>query len=616
MKGIVRIAAAVPRVSPGLPQKNAEYIKDILHELAECKPDIVLFPALCISGASCGTLFKNRALLDSCETAVEEIRRFTAQSDCVVVVGLPESYDGRIYSVCSVIYRGEEIVPRSGERHPLRPLADASTEPSKGGLLPASDAVLNFDDFSIRIIPGDPADLPVIAGEEGLGADIILCPCAMPSAAGTFARRRNGAQMASMNYACAVATCGCGFGEATSPYIYRGFAGVCECGQVLRFSAQSGTGPMFEVCDVDIDIIHSQRAKQPPLRLDCPMTSIRKALHDRTELLREVPQNPFLPGGEKETEQTVAEIFELQVASLMGRIQNSGISKLVVGLSGGLDSTLAVLVCRTALERLGLPSTNCLGVLMPGFGTTQRTRNNAQALIDGLGLTGKTISIEASVLQHFEDIGHRADLKDITFENAQSRERSQILFDIANLENALVIGTGDLSEDALGWCTFGGDHLATFNLNTCLPKSLVRVLLRYLAQQTAFSGVSGVLYDILDTPVSPELLPPDEAGNQLQKTESILGPYALHDFFFYYFVEYNLAPTKILEYATLAFREQYKRDYIKATLVVFIRRFFSGQFKRNCSPDSAMLLTPCLSPEYFTMPSDASSDFMIEELTH
>ncbi len=610
MEGIIRIATAVPKVSVGRPDKNADYIIDIISSLKKHSPDIILFPALCLSGASCGTLFKNRALLQGCENALDRIKEATKASDSIVIVGLPESYDGRIYSVCAVIYHGNEIAPRAGERHPLPPLSDAANAPLRNGLMPSSDAMLNFDGCAVRIIPGDPANLPVIAGEEGLGADVILCPCAHPTVAGSILSRESGCGLASKIYSCAVATCGCGFGEATSPYLYKGFTGIYECGQKLNFTAQNGTNEVISVFDADIDIIRSQRAKQPPLQLDCPITEIDKKIMPKGNLLRNIRPYPFLPSDLSE----VREIFDLQVSSLMGRISNSGIEKLVIGVSGGVDTTVALLACYKALKSLGLPSSNCIAVNMPGFGTTNRTRNNALSLIGGLNATHKEISIEASVLQHFEDIGHSAELKDLTFENAQARERSQILFDIANIENALVVGAGDLSEDALGWCTFGGDHLATFNINTSIPKTLVSEILRGLSRDGDFANLKPVLDDILNTPVSPELLPPDEAGNQLQETESILGPYKLHDFFLYYFIEYNLAPTKIFEYAKAAFKDEYDANYIKATLVVFIRRFFAGQFKRNCSPDSAMILTPCLSPEYFTMPSDASSEYLIDEL--
>ncbi len=610
MQGIVRIATAVPKVAVGRPDKNADYIIDIISQLENDSPDIILFPALCLSGASCGTLFKNRALLSGCETALERIKKATEKSNSIIIVGLPESYDGRIYSVCAAIYHGKEIAPRAGERHPLPPLSDAANQPLRNGLMPSSDAMLNFDGCAVRIIPGDPADLPVIAGEEGLGADIILCPCAHPTVAGSVSRRQSGCQLASKIYSCSVATCGCGFGEATSPYLYKGFTGIYECGEKLNFSVQEGTLSVVSVKDTDIDIIRSQRAKQPPLQLDCPITDVDKSILNRKEILREISPYPFLPSDKH----AVREIFQLQVASLMGRISNSGIAKLVIGVSGGIDTTVALMVCYSALKQLGLPASNCIAVNMPGFGTTARTRGNALSLIKDLNVTHKEISIEACVLQHFDDIGHSAELKDLTFENAQARERSQILFDIANIENALVVGAGDLSEDALGWCTFGGDHLATFNVNTCIPKTLVKEILRELAADAEFASLSSVLNDILDTPVSPELLPPDESGRQLQETESILGPYKLHDFFLYYFIEYNLAPTKIFEYAKAAFKDEYDANYIKATLVVFIRRFFAGQFKRNCSPDSAIILTPSLSPEYFTMPSDASSEYLIDEL--
>ena len=615
MNGIVRIASVVPRVSPGNPKQNALFAKNMIEELDNLNPDIILFPALSLSGASCGTLFGNRAILDGCKKSLNVLLELSNQIDSLIVVGLPDSYNGRTYSTCAVIHKGKEIVSRVGEYTPLPPLCGASKDPLQIDRVPSCDAIINMGEFSIRITPCDPTDLPIIAGEKGLGADIILAPCAMPAITGITARRQEAARITSELYSCAVATCGCGYGESTSPYLYKGFAGIFECGQALYFSAQEDTNPLMAISDIDIDILRAGRKKQKPVFLDCPFVHLDKELQNRTKILRDVRTNPYLPIDFKDALNFTSETFELQVSSLMGRMSNTNIQKILVGVSGGLDSALALLVCCETLDKLSIPRQNCIGVSMPGFGTTDRTYYNSLAIMEGLGVSIREVPIKASVIHHFEDIGHRPELRDITYENAQARERAQILFDIANMDGAMVVGTGDLSEAALGWCTFGGDHLATYNVNICLTKTLVRTIMKHLSETAKYQCVSEILTDILDTPVSPELLPLDEYGETPQKTESILGPYELHDFFLFYFVQYDLAPSKILQYASIAFGEQYSTEYIKATLTIFIRRFFSGQFKRNCSPDSAIILTPCLANEYFTMPSDANSDALIDELT-
>lgn len=358
--------------------------------------------------------------------------------------------------------------------------------------------------------------------------------------------------------------------------------------------------------DLDADIILSQ--KRPSLLQTEPLG--KHILNKKAGLLRDVRQNPYLPADCRKQIPVIEELFDLQVRALAGRMQNTGIQKTVIGCSGGLDSTLALLVASCAMRRLGLPQGNIIAITMPGFGTTDRTYQNALKLIDGIGAEKREISIADSILQHFSDIGQNSEKHDITYENAQARERTQILFDVANMEGALVIYTGDLSEAALGWCTFGGDQFANFNVNVCVTKTMARLAVEYLSGSAQFVDVSDILKDILLTPISPELLP-DSGG---QHTEEILGDYILHDFYLYYFTRYNMPPSKLYEYACRAFGGDYTPAEINRTLTMFIKRFFAGQFKRSSAPETAAISPVCLAPSCFTFPSDASSEFLLQEL--
>ena len=323
-------------------------------------------------------------------------------------------------------------------------------------------------------------------------------------------------------------------------------------------------------------------------------------------------EDPFLPENSADADRYLDDLFRLQVQKSGGPCDQHPACRLVLGVSGGLDSTLALLVCHQALAELELPADHLIAVTMPGFGTTDRTYYNALSLISSLGAQNRDISIKASVLQHFEDIGHDPSVRDVTYENAQARERTQILFDIANGCRGLVVGTGDMSEDALGWCTFGGDHLASYNVNVCLTKTMIRKMVTYLCPRYE-EQISSVLHDIVDTPVSPELLPPDESGKIQQKTEDILGSYRLHDFLLYYLLRYNFPPRKLYYYACLAFSEEFSASYILDKLKVFLNRFFSGQFKRSCSPDSADITPVCLSQ--YPIPSDCSAQALLADLS-
>lgn len=475
-----------------------------------------------------------------------------------------------------------------------------------GGRLLPIDTLFQCGDLTFSVLAGDPTALPrrmhLLAGS---GCDLVLAPGCQPATAGSLARGRAAARQVSADYGVAVAVANGGPGEPSSPHYYQGWCGVWECGAEGCFALSDG-GNATALCDIDSDIIRSHKVVSATAQ-PCFTT----ATAYKEGLLRRVPRHPFQEGREGDD---LLEIFTLQAGSLAARLDNTGLRKLIIGVSGGLDSTLALLVAARALEQSCLPPCNLIAVTMPGFGTTGRTYGNALALIDLLGADRREISIKDACLQHYRDIGLPPDDRGSAYENAQARERTQILMDLGNRENALMVGTGDLSEEALGWCTYGGDHLAGYNVNVCLTKGLVREVCTILAAREVFAGTGAVLADILDTPVSPELLPASPDGEISQRSEEILGPYELHDFFLYYLIRYGMRPTKIYHYACIAFAGSYRPDYIKNRLVFFLRRFCAAQFKRSCEPDSAAILLPNLGRGGFSFPSDMGVSAMIRQL--
>ena len=422
-------------------------------------------------------------------------------------------------------------------------------------------------------------------------------------------------QALSESFGIAIAFVRGGQGDTSHPVAFQGHAAICECGEMLaEYTGESfgqHTFALESFCfarDLDCDILRASQRFANDRDADVQL----KEREGKKGLLRSISRDPFLPVEEKQMQEYLHTLFTLQVQSLVSRAANTGLHHLVLGVSGGLDSTLALLVCHEALKELDLPEKNLIAITMPGFGTSDRTYYNALSLISALGAQNRDISIKASVLQHFEDISHDPSVRDVTYENAQARERTQILLDVANSCRGIVVGTGDMSEDALGWCTFGGDHLANYNVNVCLTKTMIRKMVTYLCGQFD-EKVGNILRDIVDTPVSPELLPPDESGKIQQKTEDILGSYALHDFFLYYLLRCNFSPRKLYYYACLAFSGEFSANYILEKLKVFLNRFCAGQFKRSCTPDSAKLTDVNLGE--YPIPSDCSPQALLADLS-
>lgn len=608
MNSLIRVCCISNRMRSMRPDTCLNHALRAIEEARESAPDVLLLPSFALISAGCGSLFENILMLDSAKTALDELCFATADLHCYVVAGLVVDDWGKPAPVCAVLYRGAVV-----------------------GLVPADKGVcMRFDGiYSDKVLPAGTVfgmgncrftvlscapDKLMLHTAEILrtGCDLVLCPSCAPIYAGYVSDVRRVARFVSKSLGCAVALCNGGTGDTSSPYLFGGFAGIYECGEEIRFTSHKNadihTNGDMVLADIDIDIIGSQKTGgvyNRPYRCE-------EVADSKSGILRRISQNPFMNCPNRDA--YIADLFALQVSSLMSRMVNSGISDVVLGVSGGLDSTLALLVAVRATDCLGLPRSNIHTVTMPGFGTSDRTHQNAQGLMTGLGCDTREISIQMSCHQHFVDIGHDPLTHDVTYENAQARERTQILFDLANMLGALVLGTGDLSEEALGWCTFGGDHLAGYNVNVCLTKNMIRAAVKYVAEsdQLGSLDVCGILTDILDTPVSPELLPAVD-GNITQKTEDILGKYDLHDFFTYYLVKYGFRPTKLFRYACVAFGPQLGPVEIREKLLLFIKRFFGSQFKRTCAPDAASITEVNLLGAQFQMPSDASCKAFLEE---
>jgi NAD+ synthase (glutamine-hydrolysing) len=588
MDTFVRVSLAAFPVRNTRPLSCIPSAMDVIRQAAALHSDLTVLPACALGGASGGSLLQNRTVVNDAREALRRIQRDTADIDSYLLIGYPDQDSGSYV----VLYRGQ-ILAQCTRPDPLKP-----------------PPIFLCGQLPFAVMPNDPSKL-VQFGACALqaGAKLLVVPSAQPVRAGSVTEIRKIAESFTRSGQCAVCVINGGIGETSSPSIFMGVGGIYECGRELCFdTVRSAEGrQMLCTADLDGDILGAGRA--------APVSPVfNTEPHLKSRLLRTVEKNPFLPADYADAEEYLEELFYLQADALSSRMKNTGIQKLVVGASGGVDSTLALLVCAKSLDALGLPRNNMIGITMPGFGTSGRTYSNSLAIIDGVGAELREVSIKEAVLQHFSDIGQDPAVHDVTYENAQARARTHILLDLANRENALVVGTGDLSEVALGWCTFGGDHLASFNVNASVTKTVARAILRMQAASRDFKGIGHALLDVLDTPVSPELLPPSAGGEIRQCTEEILGPYELHEFFLYYFVRYGMPPSKILRYACAAFDGDYKPEEIRRTLQIFIRRFFSGQFKRNCSPEGPALTDVSLSPACFWMPADLSAKAMLEEL--
>ena len=638
--GFIKVAAAVPAVKVADVEYNIQQIESLIVQGEGRGVEVIVFPELCITGYSCQDLFKEQLLLDRAENAVIALLDFTRKLDIISIVGLPIVINGLLYN-CAVVIQGGQLLgiiaktylPNYAEFYEKRWFASAQDlNPSSfyfaGGMVSVSADPKLFVTadgvkFGVEICEDVWAPIPPSNNLALAGADIIFNLSASDELIGKHAYLKGLLAQQSARTISAYVYASCGFGESTQDVVYGGNAMIFENGRLLAEGERFSFQPQTQMCQVDVERLRAERRENTTFvnaqRHAHAQDILCKPVAQRDfELERLVDPHPFIPK-EENMHDACEEILSIQVAGLGKRLFHINANKVVVGISGGLDSTLALLVTVKTFDKLGLDRKGIIGITMPGFGTTDRTYNNAIKLMEALGVTVREISIAKAVTQHFEDIGHNAKVHDVTYENSQARERTQILMDVANQENAIVIGTGDLSELALGWATYNGDHMSMYGVNAGVPKTLIRYLVSYVAgelRQTGMAGakVADILIDVIDTPISPELTPADEQGNIKQKTEDLVGPYELHDFFIYYFLRYGFSPRKIFLLAQRAFGDTYSDEVIKKWLTTFCRRFFNQQFKRSCLPDGPKVGSVSLSPRGdWRMPSDASSALWLKE---
>ncbi len=630
--GFIRAAALLPRVKVADPGYNKERICELIRQAAEQGVKIMVFPELCITGYTCGDLFYQELLLREAKKALFEIAEMTRDLDAVVFVGLPVEHQAKLYNVAAALCGGKILglvpkthIPTYNEFYERRHFAKGMETPVEVRLdethvVPMGTRLL----FSCRQMPGlvmgaeicedlwapDPPSI----GHAMAGATVIVNLSASDETTGKDVYRKNLVSGQSARLICGYVYCSAGDGESTQDVVYSGHNLIAENGTVLAESARFVNESI--VTELDIQRLCEERRRMSTYgSTQIPYCRVEFDLKEtQTELSRFVDPAPFVPGKKEDRDKRCEEIFMIQAMGLKKRLEHTGSRTAVVGISGGLDSTLALLVTVKAFDLLGMDHKGIVAVTMPGFGTTDRTYENAVSLIRSLGADFREVGIAEAVRIHFRDIGQDENVHDVTYENGQARERTQILMDIANRLGGMVIGTGDMSELALGWATYNGDHMSMYGVNASVPKTLVRHLVRWYADTCEDAELERVLLDVLDTPVSPELLPPED-GKISQKTEDIVGPYELHDFYLYYVLRFGCTPKKIYRLARYAFAGAYSDETIKKWLETFYRRFFSQQFKRSCLPDGPKVGTVAVSPRGdLRMPSDACARIWLEEL--
>lgn len=657
--GYVKVASAIPSVRVGDVAYNVEQIENLVIQAEGKGVEVIVFPELSLTGYTCQDLFRQQLLLDRVEQGVMRLMDFTRKLDIIAIVGAPVPVGNLLLNCAVVIQKGHVLgmvpkfyLPNYSEFYEKRWFASAQDlrdmELRYAGnvvnmtadvqLFRTADGVL----FGIEICedvwaPAPPSNKLALAG-----ADIVFNLSASDELIGKHDYLKSLLSQQSARTMTGYVYSSCGFGESTQDVVYGGNAMIYENGKLLAEAARFSLEPQMMTTQIDVEKLRSERRgnstyvnaqrnvkfslldKQFAIRI---IDAFPKEMEREFNLERTISPHPFIPAME-DMEISCEEIFNIQVMGLVKRLVHTHAETAVIGISGGLDSTLALLVCVKAFDRLKRSRKGIVGVTMPGFGTTGRTYNNAMELMRSLGITVKEVSIVDAVTQHFEDINHDISVHDVTYENSQARERTQVLMDMANKLNGMVVGTGDLSELALGWATYNGDHMSMYGVNASVPKTLIRYLVNYVAQREVDDQSAQTLQDIIDTPISPELIPADEKGNIQQKTEDLVGPYELHDFFLYYFLRFGFSPKKIFMLAKNAFIENkskrvklgpndpetYDEETIKKWLRVFVRRFFSQQFKRSCLPDGPKVGSVSLSPRGdWRMPSDAMAAMWMQD---
>lgn len=630
--GFITVATATPQVAVADCEANTQAILACINEMAAAHAKVMVLPELCITGYTCSDLFWQTKLLDEAEAALSVIAEESRQVDALIAVGMPLRVAGKLLNVAAILCRGKVLgfvpkvnLPAYNEfyetRHFTSGSADMGMVQFGGEEIPVGTNLLfsceNVVDLCVAAeicedlwVPNPPSVQHALAG-----ASVICNLSASDEMVGKGSYRRDLVAGQSARLVCAYLYATAGEGESTTDLVFGGQNLIAENGTVLAESATFENE--INVATIDVQRLASERRRMStfPAAESKEYREISFALaEEETKLARFFDADPFVPSNADQLSDRCEEILNIQALGLKKRLAHTHAKSAVVGISGGLDSTLALLVTARAFDMLGLPRKGIVAVTMPGFGTTDRTYNNAVAMIKSLGATFKEVPIAKAVMQHFADIDHDASIHDVTYENSQARERTQILMDIANQANGFVIGTGDLSELALGWATYNGDHMSMYAVNASVPKTLVRHLVRHYADTSADEVLAGVLYDVLDTPVSPELLPPED-GAISQKTEDLVGPYELHDFFLYQMLRMCFPPAKIYRVAKEAFAGRYSNETILKWLRTFYWRFFSQQFKRSCLPDGPKVGSVAVSPRGdLRMPSDACVSAWIKEV--
>lgn len=639
--GFMKVASGVPMTKVADCGYNIQQIENLIAQAEGKNAEVICLPELCITGYSCQDLFAQQALLDEAENGLLMLLDFSRTLDVISIVGLPVAVGGLLLNCAAVIHKGtllglvaKTFLPNYKEFYEKRWFASAQdlsdTEiriagnsvivTSRPKLFRTCNGIL----FGVEICEDVWAPTPPSNTLALAGADVVFNISASNELIGKHAYLKSLLSQQSARTMSGYVYSSCGYGESTQDVVYGGNAMVFENGELLVEGERFSFKPQIVFSQIDVQRLRTERRINSTFINAQRGISVKDIIDAKSvvprdfELIRDVDPHPFVPRG-MELDSRCEEIFNIQVAGLAKRIVHTSSEKVVLGISGGLDSTLALLVCVKTIDKLGMQRSDIVGVTMPGFGTTDRTYNNAISLMKSLGVTIREISISDACIQHFKDINHDPDIHDVTYENSQARERTQILMDLANQLGGIVIGTGDLSELALGWATYNGDHISMYGVNCSIPKTLVKHLVRWVADNVDDQSRT-TLMDVIDTPISPELIPAASDGEIKQKTEDLVGPYELHDFFLYYFLRYGFSPSKIYCLAKKAFDGNhpntglYDNDVIKKWLTVFFRRFFSQQFKRSCLPDGPKVGSCSLSPRGdWRMPSDASSALWLQE---
>lgn len=649
MDGLIKVATALPRVEVANVTFNTQDIENLIVKAEGKGVEILCFPELALTAYTCQDLFAQQLLLDEAEQGLLKLLELSRNVQLAVVVGVPVSHRGMLFNCAAVVQQGKifglvpkTYLPNYHEFYEKRWFSSASALSHNESIRICGQTTvigveqlfhINDATFGIEICEDLWAPVPPSNNLALQGAEIVLNLSASNDLVGKTDYVRQLVKGQSARCHCAYLYAGAGFGESTQDLVFGGRAFIAENGTILAESNQFSLEPQLIISEVDVELLRSERrsntsfsqsiAQQTAQQMPFRVAELEMVLREQAST-RTYDPLPFVPQG-AQLATRCHEILNIQSLGLAKRLKHTHTNHLVVGISGGLDSTLALLIAVHTFDLLGLERKGIVGITMPGFGTTDRTYNNALLLMKELGITIREIPIAAAVRQHFADINHNEEVHDVTYENAQARERTQILMDVANQVGGMVLGTGDLSELALGWATYNGDHMSMYAVNASIPKTLVKHLVRWVADNIMEAGCHDILLDIVDTPISPELLPADQQGQITQKTEDLVGPYELHDFFLYYTLRYGFKPSKIFRLAVSAFSTSdasrnvcsYPETTIAHWLHVFFRRFFQQQFKRSCLPDAPKVGSCSLSPRGdWRMPSDASANIWLAECEH